>query len=450
MTCNPSCTTVGMLSTEPSPNGLRGVVKPLKAIGVSPLSHEEDQVPPLRIPISNILGGGDYTGQISIGSQASVANVILDTGSSTLAVKPSVYNPATDADVSKTAFAQDIQYGTGGWTGPVVQTTVRMGEPGASASVTAFVALTDEQEPQNFGPADGILGLAFNALNNAYNLAHYLEFIGVSPPNTYPWPFPIKNTTAAVERFALFLTKMPQLDLEPYFTALESAAVERNMFAFYTLRSVPSMRTADPATDPLNNGYFILGGGPEQSNLYSGNFLNVNVVDDLYYNTNLLFVQVGDGAPIAVPPLPPVYAKSLVSNSIVDSGTNILLVTPHVAQAIIEALVALNPGFKPVLERALQQGYIDAARLNLEQWPPISFLLQAETGSNPVPITCQPATYWQTDSPQAGQAMFMIASAPGNIQSILGLPLLNNYYAVFDRTQDAYGAIRFAPIVSPT
>jgi hypothetical protein len=31
-------------------------------------------------------------------------------------------------------------------------------------------------------------------------------------------------------------------------------------------------------------------------------------------------------------------------------------------------------------------------------------------------------------------------------QSILGLPLMNNYYSVFDRTQDPYGVICFAPI----
>ena len=29
-------------------------------------------------------------------------------------------------------------------------------------------------------------------------------------------------------------------------------------------------------------------------------------------------------------------------------------------------------------------------------------------------------------------------------QSILGLPLMNNYYTVFDRSQDAYGIILFA------
>jgi hypothetical protein len=31
-------------------------------------------------------------------------------------------------------------------------------------------------------------------------------------------------------------------------------------------------------------------------------------------------------------------------------------------------------------------------------------------------------------------------------QSILGLPLLNNYFTIFDRSLDAYGEILFAPI----
>ena len=34
----------------------------------------------------------------------------------------------------------------------------------------------------------------------------------------------------------------------------------------------------------------------------------------------------------------------------------------------------------------------------------------------------------------------------GGVQSILGLPLLNNYFTVFDRSLDSYGSIRFAPI----
>jgi hypothetical protein len=39
-----------------------------------------------RIPITNIYMGGDYTGQIFVGPQGHPMNVILDTGSSALAL----------------------------------------------------------------------------------------------------------------------------------------------------------------------------------------------------------------------------------------------------------------------------------------------------------------------------------------------------------------------------
>ena len=80
----------------------------------------------LRVPITNIYGGGDYTAQISIGSNAVKANAILDTGSSTLAVVPKAYNVDTDAD---------------------------------HESVTSYIAVTEADERRGFGDADGIMGL---------------------------------------------------------------------------------------------------------------------------------------------------------------------------------------------------------------------------------------------------------------------------------------------------
>jgi len=48
----------------------------------------------VRIPINNVYGGGDYTAQLSVGSRGAIVNVIMDTGSSTLAVKiPSMPSP---------------------------------------------------------------------------------------------------------------------------------------------------------------------------------------------------------------------------------------------------------------------------------------------------------------------------------------------------------------------
>ena len=402
----------------------------------------------IRVPINNVKGGGDYTGEIRVGSRGAIANVILDTGSSTLAVVPRVYKIADDQNVTLTSFAQLVTYGTGGWSGPVLETTLSMGSGSNQASVKTYIAIADEQLPHNLGPADGILGLAFNALNSAYDLTAYLTSRDVSPPVTYPWLFPVKTSAAALQQVEQFLARMTQIDLTPYFTTLEEADVTRNIFAFYTLRSTPSMASTVPATDPLNNGIFVLGGGLDQADLYAGQPLNVAVLDDLYYNTNLKAVQIGDADPVQVSPLPPAQAKSLVSNSIVDSGTNSLVLAPDVYQAVISGLESLSADFATLVRQATTGGAVPRSSLNLSTWPDINFVMQGADGSD-VTLTCAPTTYWQTDAPRAGDAMFQINNGGSFPMSILGLPLFNNYYTVFDRTQNPYGIISFAPIATP-
>ena len=241
---------------------------------------------------------------------------------------------------------------------------------------------------------------------------------------------------------------MTQIDLTPYFTTLEEAAVTRNIFAFYTLRSTPSMASAVPETDPLNNGIFVLGGGLDQADLYAGQPLNVAVLDDLYYNTNLKAVQIGDADPVQVSPLPAAQAKSLVSNSIVDSGTNSLVLAPDVYQAVISGLESLSADFATLVRQATSGGAVPRSSLNLSTWPDINFVMQGADGSG-VTLTCAPTTYWQTDAPRAADAMFQINNGGSFPMSILGLPLFNNYYTVFDRTQTPYGIISFAPIATP-
>jgi hypothetical protein len=81
--------------------------------------------------------------------------------------------------------------------------------------------------------------------------------------------------------------------------------------------------------------------------------------------------------------------------------------------------------------------------LDLTKWPNITFTLAGENGED-IRLTCAPQTYWQSDSPSAGRAVFQILPGGKLPQSILGLPLMNNYYVVFDRSLDAHGVIRFA------
>lgn len=403
----------------------------------------------LRIPITNVYGGGDYTAQLAVGSQGAPANVILDTGSSTIAVQTTHYDPTQDTDLRPTPYAQEVLYGTGGWAGPLVTTSITIGAAGPVLTLqNAYLAIADDQLPNNFGNADGILGLAYKGLNQAYNLAAYLQEQGVNPPVTYPWPFPVSNSTTALQRLQAILQNVRYDDIPPYFDQLESQGVTANRFAFYTLRSFPSLARANPLSDPLNQGIFVLGGGEEQNDLYTGSFGNVDVLDDLYYNVNLKAVQVGNGTPVAAAALPSRFRQTMITNAIVDTGTNTLFLAPDVAAAVLSGLRAVDPSFPALIQRAASSpDGIAASQLNLASWPDIRFTLTGETG-NDVVLSVSPRTYWQVDIPSAGRAILAIVN--GNLpQSILGLPLLNNYYTVFDRSQDAYGVIRFAPIRPP-
>lgn len=403
----------------------------------------------IRIPITNALDGNDYSAQILVGSNQIPANVILDTGSSSLAVKPSVYNGAKDENLKPTKYAQLVGYGTGGWLGPLVNTSLTIGVGGNTVALkNAPIAIADVQQPGNFAGVDGILGLAYNSLNNAFDFTSLLAANGIKTAVTYPWPFPSRNFGAWARKLGQVISNMAQVDIPPYFDELEQNGTVGNKFAFYTLRSFVSLRGQSKsaiAQDPLNNGFFILGGGEEQTDLYQGSFVNVDVLHDQYYNTNLKAVQVDGCAAVPALPLQAQY-ENQISNSIIDSGTNNLTLAADVYKAVLESLNKLNPKFTNLIDKANTNRGIAASELNLAGWPNINFILTGEHGED-VQLTCTPQTYWQVDVPAAGQALFQISGPldPAN-QSILGLPLMNNYYTVFDRSADSKGIIRFAPV----
>src|SRR5215469_15357967 len=86
-----------------------------------------------RIPITNIYMGGDYTGRILVGPHQKPMNVLLDTGSSALALDGHKYTPELTAGDESTNLAQTDAYGDGStWTGAVFKSQVVIGD-GASA-----------------------------------------------------------------------------------------------------------------------------------------------------------------------------------------------------------------------------------------------------------------------------------------------------------------------------
>lgn len=371
-----------------------------------------------RIPITNVHMSGDYTAAITVGSRRMVANVIMDTGSSTLALDGKFYNPSKDRNATLTEMVQEVTYGSGHWIGAVVRSDVGVG--GVDVP-NVNVAVTFVESDNMFGNADGILGLAYTGLNNAFTLS------GVT------WP-PSHHYNQIQDGRVTFL--------HPYFTQLEQTGVYANKFAFYTKRSLISRAASNPALDPLNQGFLILGGGEESTDLYdsSSPFRSVRVLEDDWYSTNLKAITVGDGAPIVV--RPPTKGSSNSTNSVIDSGTNTLTLNQDLFNAVIEKF---SRGPRPEYARALLAGYLPMSQLNRKRWPNLAFTMEGVAGD--VNIVVTPQCYWQVNSPERGMATAPLRGDAGRLKgrSILGLPLMNGYFTIFDRSVDRLGVVRFAP-----
>jgi len=405
---------------------------------------------PLRLPITNIHDGSAYSAELTIGSRGVVANLMLDTGSGTLVVESAAYDGTGDTTLKTTTLAQSITYAAGGWAGPVVTTDIGFGAPGNAVVLKAAPVAIAVVQQGSIGTLNGVLGLAYAGLNPAFDFADYLAGKG-SPAATHPWPFGTGNWNRFVASFEKLTQThaVLQRNVTPVLDLLQTQGGVANKFAFHTLRSSVSLRGGDPATiasDPLNNGVFVLGGGEEQADLYQGEFVTVAVLHDLFYNVDLVSVRVGALPAVAAAGLPAQDQPTLGSNAIVDSGSEWLALADDVYQAVLAGLKQLNPAFAQAVREAQAHQSVSTDTLNLPAWPDICFTLSGVDGEG-VALTVSPETYWQTDFPAAGQATFKISGplADAN-QSNLGLPLLNNYYTIFDRSQGAQGVIRFAPI----
>ncbi|WP_394199900.1 pepsin-like aspartyl protease [Shewanella waksmanii] len=553
----------------------------------------------LKIPLTNVYAKGGYSAQLTIGANQDTVNLILDTGSSTLVISGSDYNEQQDKALNPTSFAQEVLYGIGGWDGPVVHTRVGICEnaidwdlhddyhehahnPVVLESCPVAVVYCNAQET-TFAQADGILGLAYHALNKSYNLKPYFEQYKINPALTHPWPFddeialdpkdftPIINSDVDTEnstdgqcdctpdttsqtkpenqhkadadskqnsatepftshdlrKFKQFLNQQPCQDVVPYFTELTQHGLTANKFAFYCRRSsihvnqqlancnnaIDTSSTNTNAAqhadhfeqlgqDPLNQGWLILGGGEEHTELYQGDFATISVVEDKYYNVNLIALQVGDNEEIdsqltneledqldqadadsqgdtpsdsdnhsdnhsesqldnhanshshshthGVSFSPAARGRS---NAIIDTGASAIVLTRYLFNAMVEQLHAINPKFTEQIApfKAVSQQFVgmNMDELDLSAWPTLTFRfvgIGVDDSPQAVDITVAPKDYWQLNTPSAGKACFKILSQFPNWpnQSILGLPLMSNYYVVFDRSAHENGVIRFA------
>ncbi|WP_395376684.1 pepsin-like aspartic protease [Marinicella sp. W31] len=409
----------------------------------------------LKLPINLTLSEGGYTVALSLGSEGQVVNLALDTGSSTIAVQSSAYQPQQDSAVQATAYAQDITYGSGGWAGPVIKTQFVLDDGQQQLTLQdAPVAYIAVQQQKNFRNADGIWGLAYHHLNRAYDLTAWFEEKQQAAV-TYPWSFDISDDSAGIQKFKTFLRQYPEHDITPFFTELEEQGVTQNCFALLTQRAIVHVAEKDADTetkeqDPLNQGLFIIGNASDDNSLYDGKMAYLKVVHDCYYNTVLSSVQVDGFEPIQAPPLDTKHLNSYFSNSIIDSGSSYLMLQADIYDYVLSCFDKIDPSLRQHIEafnqvRAKDQFYFPES-FDLGQWPDIIFTFEDEQ-DQPLELKCTAENYWQSNAAKYQSVFFTLLRQlekwPN--QSVMGLPLMNKHLYVFDRQRDGLGAIGVAP-----
>ncbi|MDP5135527.1 pepsin-like aspartic protease [Rheinheimera baltica] len=403
-------------------------------------------LPILRLKITNVYAKGDYTVTVHVGSEAVPLQLLLDTGSSTLALHSNNYNPYHDSDLTTTSLVQEVIYGIGGWAGAVAKTSVQLhGNINLNLSHNYFAVADAGNMP--FAKADGILGLAYKKLNQATDISLYLQQQHPQLTSSLPWPFKYSGCSE-LSKIQSLLADYPKKDLTPWFSNITQQGLTADLFSFYCRRSsVHCNENGVLATqsDPLNQGWFILGGGPEQDDLYQAPFFDVKVLHDVYYNVLLTAVQVDEQ---------PLISCSLgkgndESNGFFDTGAAGILLPIDVYQKITDDISTFNPALVSVLSKipafnGVEQG-ISNQWVDTTQWPDLHFYFLGVNGES-IKLTCPPCDYWQCNAPVYGLSSFKIIPQLKHFSSqhIIGLPLLCNYYTVFDRQSHNTGLIRCA------
>ncbi len=396
---------------------------------------------------------GAYTVEIKIGSEKSPANVLIDSGSSTLVVLPQAYDPSHDQSLMATSLAQSIAYGIGTWAGPVLKTEIAFGDKRhARVLPDAEIALV-ETTAQNFRDADGLIGLAYRKLDKAHDVSAMLVEKKIEPIHTWPWPFNVDDDHD-LSAFKTQMREQPLVNLTPCFSALEEEGIVSDKFSMLIKRALVHVLddAATPeklALDPLNQGVLVLGGGEECQSLYEGGFETAKIVHELYYNANLIAVQVGDRPRIPAPALAEKYQDSYASNAIFDTGSSFLVLEASIYDAVLADFATFNQSFADLITR-FQNSFKNEHGLpndciKTRDWPKLHFHLESPSGDE-VTFTCNPGNYWQKNAVHAGECFFLLMRQMPKWpnQCILGLPLMSGHYCIFDRRIDGDGVLRLA------
>ncbi|XP_031146728.1 beta-secretase 2 [Sander lucioperca] len=348
--------------------------------------------------IHNLQGdsGRGYYIEMSIGTPGQKVNILVDTGSSNFAVAAAphpfithYFNTALSSTYQSVGRTVAVRYTQGNWEGElgVDRVSIPKGLNGTIIINIAAILSSDGF----FLPGvnwQGILGLAYPMLAR------------------------------------------PDSSVEPFFNSLVQQLGIPDIFSLQMCGAgLSASSTADPA-----GGSLIMGGA--EPTLYRGSVWYTPIVEEWYYQVEVLKLEVGDQN------LDLDCREYNMDKAIVDSGTTLLRLPVNVFNAVVEAITRSS------LIQDFSSGFWDGSKLACwmkgeTPWmffPKLSIYLRATNTSQSFRITILPQLYIQPITDVDGTLdcfRFGLSSSANGL--VIGATVMEGFYVVFDRAQRRLG-----------
>lgn len=348
--------------------------------------------------VNNLQGdsGRGYYIEMSLGTPGQKVNILVDTGSSNFAVAAAphpfithYFNTALSSTYRTAGRTVAVRYTQGNWEGElgIDSVSIPKGPNGTIAINIAAILLSEGF----FLPGvnwQGILGLAYPMLAR------------------------------------------PDSSVEPFFNSMVQQLGIPDIFS---LQMCGAGLSASSAADPAG-GSLVLGG--VEPTLYRGSVWYTPIVEEWYYQVEVLKLEVGDQN------LDLDCREYNMDKAIVDSGTTLLRLPVNVFNAVVEAITRSS------LIQDFSSGFWDGSKLACwmkgeTPWrffPKLSIYLRATNTSQSFRITILPQLYIQpiTDIDGTMDCFRFGLSASSN-GLVIGATVMEGFYVVFDRAQRRLG-----------
>lgn len=348
--------------------------------------------------VDNLQGdsGRGYYIEMALGNPGQKVNILVDTGSSNFAVAAAshpfithYFNTALSSTYQSVGRTVGVRYTQGNWEGELGIDRVSIPNgPNGTFIINIAAILSSEGF---FLPGinwQGILGLAYPMLAR------------------------------------------PDSSVEPFF---DSLVQQLGIPDIFSLQMCGAGLSASSTADPIGGSLII--GGAEPA-LYQGSVWYTPIVEEWYYQVEVLKLEVGDQN------LDLDCREYNMDKAIVDSGTTLLRLPANVFNAVVDAITRTS------LIQDFSSGFWDGSKYACwlkgeTPWrffPKLSIYLRATNTSQSFRITILPQLYIQPITDVDGTLdcfRFGLSSSANGL--VIGATVMEGFYVVFDRAQRRVG-----------